>query len=58
MGLLPTRNFANTMADISPPLVNFDKESARKWKQPNQLDVNEKRFESFDLFPRIASKYS
>jgi len=46
------------MADISPPLVNFDKESARKWKEPNQLDVNEKRFESFDLFPRIASKYS
>jgi len=58
MGLLPTRNFANTMADINPPLVNFDKESARKWKQPNQLDVSEKRFESFDLFPAIASKYS
>ncbi len=55
---MPTRNFANTMADIKPPLVNFDKESPRKWKQPNQLDANEKRFESFDLFPAIASKYS
>lgn len=58
MGVLPTRNFPNTMADINPALVNFDKESPRKWKQPNQCDVNEKRFESFDLFPNIASKYS
>jgi hypothetical protein len=58
MGVLPSRNFSNTMADINPPLVNFDKESPRKWKQPNQLDANEKRFEPFDLFPAIASKYS
>ena len=32
MGVFPTRNFSNTMADIDPPLVNFDKESPRKWK--------------------------
>ena len=32
MGVLPNRNFSNTMADIKPAFVNFDKESPRKWK--------------------------
>ena len=44
------------MMDIVKSPVNMDRESARKRIEP--LSPHESRFEPFNLFPDIASKYS
>ena len=52
------RVFSNTMADINISMVDFEKYSARiPFYEQTHLDATEGRFEHFNYFPGIASKY-
>jgi hypothetical protein len=46
------------MADINISMVDFEKYSARiPFYEQTHLDATEGRFEHFNYFPGIASKY-
>jgi hypothetical protein len=52
------RRFSNTNCDISLSMTDFKRYSERiPFYKQMHLDVNEKRFEHFNYFPVIASKY-
>lgn len=47
------------MADINISMADFEKYSKRKpFYEQTHLDAHESRFEHFNYFPGIASKYS
>jgi hypothetical protein len=50
--------FSNTMADVNISMADFEKYSVRKpFYEQTHLDATDSRFEHFNYFPGIASKY-